>query len=53
MLLESGLPPETIRLLTGHSAGMTARYSHAQLVNLTYPIKLEIAESLLSQSKSI
>jgi integrase len=34
MLLESGLAPETIRLLTGHSAGMTARYSHAQLINL-------------------
>jgi integrase len=36
MLLESGLPPETIRLLTGHSAGMTARYSHAQLVNIKH-----------------
>jgi integrase len=34
MLLESGLAPETIRLLTGHSAGMTARYSHAQLTNI-------------------
>ena len=38
MLLESGLMPETIRLLTGHSAGMTARYSHVQLANLKcYP----------------
>ena len=33
MLLESGLAPEAIRLFTGHSAGMTARYSHAQLTN--------------------
>jgi integrase len=33
-LLESGLAPETVRLLTGHSAGMTARYSHIQLTNL-------------------
>jgi integrase len=36
MLLESGLAPETIRLLTGHSAGMTARYSHVQLTNIKY-----------------
>jgi integrase len=36
MLLESGLAPETIRLLTGHSAGMTARYSHVQLTNMKY-----------------
>jgi len=34
MLIESGLAPETIRLLTDHSLGMTARYSHAQLINL-------------------
>jgi integrase len=33
MLLESGLSPEAIRLFTGHSAGMTARYNHAQLTN--------------------
>jgi len=48
MLLESGLMPETIRLLTGHSAGMTARYSHVQLVNLKcYPlIDFCIPESL-------
>lgn len=38
MLLESGLAPETVRLLTGHSAGMTARYSHIQLSNLTYQL---------------
>jgi integrase len=38
MLLESGRTPETIRLLTGHSAGMTARYSHVQLANMKcYP----------------
>ncbi|MDR1224616.1 MAG: site-specific integrase [Tannerella sp.] len=48
MLLESGLAPETIRLLTGHSAGMTARYSHVQLVNLACPVKLEIMGNLLS-----
>jgi hypothetical protein len=33
-LLESGLAPETVRLLTGHSAGMTARYSRIQLTNI-------------------
>jgi len=39
LLLESGLAPETIRLLTGHTAGMTARYSHVQLTNLKcYPV---------------
>jgi len=36
MLLESGLAPETVRLLTGHSAGMTTRYSHVQLTNVKY-----------------
>jgi hypothetical protein len=41
MLIESGLTPETVRLLTGHSAGMTARYSHAQLQNINYPAILE------------
>jgi integrase len=35
MLLEEGLNPETIRLLTGHStANMTARYSHIRLNNM-------------------
>jgi integrase len=39
LLLESGIAPETVRLFTGHSAGMTARYSHIQLTNLkTLPI---------------
>ncbi len=33
-LLESGLNPELIRLMTGHSAQMTALYSHVQLSNL-------------------
>jgi integrase len=33
-LLESGLAPETVRLLTGHSVGMTARYSHIQLTKI-------------------
>jgi len=33
-LLELGLAPETVRLLTGHSASMTARYSHIQLSNI-------------------
>jgi integrase len=34
MLLEAGINPETIRLITGHSANMTARYSHIQLGNM-------------------
>jgi integrase len=34
MLLEAGIAPETVRLYTGHSSGMTARYSHVQLTNL-------------------
>lgn len=38
MLLESGIAPETVRLLTGHSAGMTARYSHVQLANMNYSL---------------
>jgi len=33
-LLEAGVPPETIRLITGHSTNMTARYSHIQLNNM-------------------
>jgi integrase len=33
-LLEAGIAPETVRLFTGHSAGMTARYSHIQLTNM-------------------
>jgi len=36
-LIESGMNPETVRLLTGHTAGMTARYSHAQLVHISLP----------------
>jgi integrase len=34
MLLEAGVHPETIRLVTGHTANMTARYSHIQLNNM-------------------
>jgi integrase len=34
LLLEAGVYPETIRLITGHSANMTARYSHIQLNNM-------------------
>jgi integrase len=41
MLLEAGVHPETIRLITGHSANMTARYSHLQLNNMP-----EIAEKI-------
>jgi len=33
-LLEAGVAPETVRLLTGHSISMTARYSHVQLSNI-------------------
>jgi integrase len=39
MLLEAGVHPETIRLITGHSINMTARYSHAQLNNMQEVIK--------------
>jgi hypothetical protein len=34
MLLEAGVHPETVRLITGHSAQMTAHYAHVQLVNM-------------------
>jgi integrase len=34
MLLEAGVHPETLRLITGHSANMTARYAHLQLGNM-------------------
>jgi len=47
MLLEFGLAPETIRLLTGHSSGMTARYSHAQLTSINY---LPLAESFFPKT---
>lgn len=33
-LLEAGVHPETIRLLTGHSPSMTGRYAHIQLSNV-------------------
>jgi len=36
-LIESGMNPETVRLLTGHTAGMTARYSHVQLARIPLP----------------
>jgi integrase len=42
MLLEAGLAPETVHLLTGHSAGMTARYSHVQLQNTIRPQLFDI-----------
>jgi integrase len=41
MLLEAGVNPETIRLITGHSVKMTAHYSHIQLGNMP-----EIVEKL-------
>jgi len=41
ILLEARVHPETIRLLTGHSVNMTARYSHIQLNNMP-----EIADKL-------
>ncbi|MDR1882968.1 MAG: site-specific integrase [Prevotella sp.] len=34
MLLEAGIPPETIRLIMGHSPSMTAHYSHVQVQNI-------------------
>jgi integrase len=34
MLLEAGVHPETLRLITGHSAKMTAHYAHLQLGNM-------------------
>jgi integrase len=44
-LLESGLAPETVRLLTGHSTAMTARYSHVQLANLKIPAALDFQDA--------
>jgi len=34
LLLELGIAPETVRLITGHNAQMTAHYSHIQLKNI-------------------
>jgi integrase len=34
LLLEAGVHPETVRLITGHSAAMTAHYAHLQLSNM-------------------
>jgi len=35
LLLENGIPPETVRLILGHSgSSMTARYSHIQLPDI-------------------
>jgi integrase len=34
MLLEAGVHPETVRMITGHSAAMTAHYAHLQLSNM-------------------
>jgi hypothetical protein len=49
MLLEAGIHPETIRLITGHSAAnMTARYSHIQLNNMP-----EIIEKLPIISENV
>jgi integrase len=51
MLLEAGIAPETVRLFTGHSSGMTARYSHVQLTNLkTLPI-LDLCPSEIKMEK--
>jgi site-specific recombinase XerD len=33
-LLESGITPETVRLLLGHTPAMTVRYSHVQLAEI-------------------
>jgi integrase len=46
MLLEAGVHPETIRLVTGHTANMTARYAHLQLSNMPEIIeKITIAKT--------
>jgi integrase len=34
ILLEEGIAPETVRLLTGHSAAMTSHYSHIKQQNV-------------------
>jgi hypothetical protein len=34
LLLEAGVHPETVRLITGHSVRMTAHYAHVQLGNM-------------------
>ncbi|ULQ60405.1 site-specific integrase [Brucepastera parasyntrophica] len=47
LLLEAGLPPETVRLMTGHSPQMTAHYSHVQLGNM--PEVTEVQELSCSQ----
>jgi integrase len=62
-LLECGLAPETVRLLTGHSAGMTARYSHIQLTNIknhpmidfpfSVPLQTAILPSISKHSSNI
>lgn len=36
MLLESGVAPETVRLLLGHSPSMTAHYSHLQMDSILW-----------------
>jgi len=51
MLLEAGVHPETIRLLTGHTANMTSRYSHIQINNMPEIIeKLPFTNNLLLKS---
>jgi integrase len=43
-LLESGMPPETVRLILGHSPAMTARYEHIQLGNILSTKKPETVQ---------
>ena len=53
ILLENGLAPETIRLLTDHTPGMTARYSHAQLTNIKQTPLLNLYNPQNSQKESM
>jgi integrase len=53
LLLEEGIAPETVRLFTGHSAGMTARYSHVQLTNLKALPLLDLYNPILAQGEPV
>jgi integrase len=53
LLLEAGIHPETVRLFTGHSAGMTARYSHVQLTNFKALPLLDLFNLQSSQGEPV
>jgi len=53
LLLESGIPPETVRLITGHNAQMTAHYSHIQLKNIKNFSLLDFFNSQLLPERTV